>query len=121
MLEASDAPITIARNFIDRIFVFHLCVTEAEMNISQVQLKLEQSIAAVLLGAYFAGDEIIGGALVIPAGEVIRFDRTRPLVSRMLQIEWKRAKYGVFPETLFKCANKTSLLKQRTVCIAQYS
>jgi hypothetical protein len=92
-----------------------------EMNIRQERLKLEGNIAAVFLGAYVAGHEVTGGALVIPAGEVIRFDRTRPLISRMLPIEWRGTKFGVFPETLLKCANTTSLPKQRTDCVAQYS
>ena len=70
------------------------------MNIRQERLKLERSIAAVFLEAYVAGDEITGGAVVIPAGEVIRFDRTAPLISRMLPIEWRRTKFGVFQETV---------------------
>jgi hypothetical protein len=66
-----------------------------EMNIRQERLKLEGNIAAVFLGAYVAGHEVTGGALVIPAGEVIRFDRTTPLISRMLPIEWRGTKFGV--------------------------
>jgi hypothetical protein len=83
------------------------------MNTRQEQLELEQSIAAVLLGAYVASDEMMGVAIVIPAGEVISFNRAAPLISRMLPIEWKGLTYGVFPETLFKCAERTSLLRQR--------
>ena len=91
-----------------------------EMNIKQERLRLEENIAAVFVGAYVAGHEVTGGAVVIPAGEVIRFDRTTPLISRMLPIEWRGTKFGVFPETLLKYANTTSLPKQRTDCVIQY-
>jgi hypothetical protein len=91
------------------------------MNMRHERLKLEWNIGAVLLEKYVAGDEITGGPLVIPAGEVIRFDRTAPLIGRMLLIEWRRTKFGVFPETLFKCSNTTSLPKQQTDSVDQYS
>ena len=70
------------------------------------ELKLVENIAAVRIGGNAAGDHINGVALVIPAGEVIRFDRTAPLINRMIPIEWRRTTFGVFPETLLKCGNK---------------
>jgi hypothetical protein len=76
------------------------------MNIRQERLKLERSIAAVFLGTCVVGDQISGWSLIIPAGEVIRFDRTAPLINRMIPIEWRRTTFGVFPETLLKCTNK---------------
>ena len=90
------------------------------MNIRQERLRLERGIAAVFLEVCVAGGGVTGAALVIPAGEVIRFDRTAPLISRMLPIEWRRTKLAVFPETLLKCVNTTALSKQRTDCVAHY-
>lgn len=72
------------------------------------ELKLVENIAAVRMGGHAAGDHIEGVAVVIPAGEVIRFDRTAPLLDQMLLVEWNGSSYGVFPEGLLERADKAT-------------
>ena len=71
--------------------------------------KLVENIAAVRMGGHAAGDHIDGVAVVIPAGEVIRFDRTAPLLDQMLPVEWNGSSYGVFPEDLLERADKVAV------------
>jgi hypothetical protein len=52
------------------------------MNATREELKLVESIAAVRMGDHATGDHIDGGVVVIPAGEVIRFDRAAPPVDQ---------------------------------------
>jgi hypothetical protein len=66
------------------------------------ELKLVENIAAVRVGVHGAEDHIEGVAVVIPAGEVIRFDRTAPLRDQMQQVEWNGSSYGVFPRDLLE-------------------
>lgn len=76
------------------------------MRTKKEELKLVENIAAVRVGVPVARDHIDGVAVVIPAGEVIRFDRSAPLVDRMRQVEWNGSSYGVFPEDLLNRADK---------------
>jgi hypothetical protein len=61
------------------------------------ELKLVEDIAAVRMGVHESPHRIEGVAVVIPAGEVIRFDRTVPHLDQM---EWNGSHYGVFPKDL---------------------
>jgi hypothetical protein len=70
------------------------------------ELTLLENIAAVRMGVHVAEDHIEGVALVIPAGEAIRFDRTAPLLDQMLQVEWNGSNYGVFPKDLLERTGK---------------
>jgi hypothetical protein len=72
------------------------------------ELKLVENIAAVRMGVHVVGDHIEGVAVVIPAGEAIRFDRTAPLVDQMLPVEWNGSSYGVFPQSLLDRGDKTT-------------
>ena len=72
------------------------------------ELKLLENIAAVRVDVQVAGDHIKGVAVVIPAGEVIRFDRTALLVDEMLQVEWNDSRYGVFPKDLLERTDKAT-------------
>jgi hypothetical protein len=45
-------------------------------------------------------------AVVIPAGEVLRFDRAAPLVDQMLPVDWNGSSCGVFLEDLLERADK---------------
>ena len=73
------------------------------------ELKLVENIAAVRMDVQVAGDHIKGVAVVIPAGEVIGFDRTAPLVDEMLHVEWNDSSYGVFPKDLLERTDKTTV------------
>lgn len=68
------------------------------------KLTLETNLAAV----HFSATEPAGVAVVIPAGETIRFDRGAPLVNQMLQVEWNDSSYGVFPVDLRERADKVA-------------
>ena len=70
------------------------------------KLKLVESIAAVRIGGQVVGNHIEGVAVIIPAGQVIRFDRTEPLVNQLLPVEWNRSRYGVFLKDLLERTNK---------------
>jgi hypothetical protein len=59
------------------------------------ELKVVEKIAAVRMGFQVDGDHIEGVAVVIPVGEVIRFDRTAPLLDQMVQVEWQGSDYRV--------------------------
>ena len=72
------------------------------------ELKLVENIAAVRMGVHVVEDHIEGVAVVIPAGEVIRFDRTAPLLDQMRQVEWNGSSYGVFPKDLLERADKAT-------------
>jgi hypothetical protein len=78
------------------------------MNATKEELKLVGSIAAVRMGGHAAGDHIDGVVVVIPAGEVIRFDRAAPLLDQMLPVEWNGSIYGVFPEDLLERADQVT-------------
>lgn len=71
-------------------------------------LKLVENIAGVRMDVHVAGDHVEGVAVVIPAGEVIRFDRTAPLVDEMLQVEWNDSSYRVFPKDLLERTDKAT-------------
>jgi hypothetical protein len=69
------------------------------MSTCNESLMLEKDIAGVRLEQY----EHKNGVLVlIPAGAVIRVDRTAPPLGRMQQVEWQGSAYGVFPQDLLK-------------------
>ena len=70
------------------------------------EMKLVENIAAVRMGGHAAGDHIDGVAVVIPAGEVIRFNRAAPLVDQMLPVEWNGSSYGVFRQDLLERGDK---------------
>jgi hypothetical protein len=70
------------------------------------EFKLVENIAAVRVGGNAAGDHIDGVVVVIPAGEVIRFNRGTPLVDQMLAIEWNGSSYRVFPKDLLERADQ---------------
>jgi len=72
------------------------------------ELKLGESIAAVRMGGHPAGDHINGVVVTIPAGEVIRFERTAPLLDQMLPVEWNGSRYGVFLEDLLERADQVA-------------
>jgi hypothetical protein len=72
------------------------------MDTAKEELKLVESIAAVRMGHHAAGDHIDGVVVLIPAGQVIRFERTTPLLDQMLPVEWNGSSYGVFPEDLLE-------------------
>jgi hypothetical protein len=72
------------------------------------ELKVVEKIAAVRMGDHVVGGHIEGVAVVIPAGEVIRFDRAAPLLDQMLPVEWNGSSYGVFPEDLLERADKAT-------------
>jgi hypothetical protein len=71
------------------------------------ELKLVEEIAAVRMGFQVAGDHIEGVAVVIPAGEVVRFDRTAPLLDQMVRVEWQGSNYSVFPKDLQERTDKS--------------
>jgi hypothetical protein len=62
-------------------------------------LMLEKDIAGVRLEEH---EPKKGVVVLIPAGEVIRVDRTAPPLGRMQQVEWQGFAYGVFPQDLLK-------------------
>lgn len=70
------------------------------------ELKLIESIAAVRMGGHTAGHHIAGVVVTIPAGAVIRFERTAPLLDQMLPVECNGSSYGVFAEDLLERAHK---------------
>lgn len=70
------------------------------------ELKVVEKIAAVRMGFQVDGDHIEGVAVVIPVGEVIRFDRTAPLLDQMVQVEWQGSDYRVFPQDLQERTDK---------------
>src|SRR5579864_7685856 len=72
------------------------------------ELKRVENIAAVRIGVHVTGDQIEGVAIVIPAGEAVRFDRTAPLLDQMLQVEWNGSNYGVFPKDLLERTGKAT-------------
>ena len=72
------------------------------------QLKLIESIAAIHMGDHAAEDHIDGVAVTIPAGELIRFERTTPLLDQMLPVEWNGSRYGVFPKDLLERAGQVA-------------
>ena len=78
------------------------------MGATKEELKLVENIAAVRMEGHAAGDHIDGVAVVIPAGEVIRFERTAPLLDQMRQVEWNGSSYGVFPEDLKERTGKAT-------------
>ena len=71
------------------------------MDTTKEELKLAESIAAIRMGGRPAAVVV-----VIPAGEVIRFDRAAPLLDQMLPVEWNGSSCGVFPEDLLERADK---------------
>ena len=70
------------------------------------ELKLVESIAAVRIGGQVIGNHIEGVAVIIPGGQVVRFDRTAPLVNQLLAVEWKGSRYGVFLKDLLERTDK---------------
>jgi hypothetical protein len=76
------------------------------MDTTKEELKLVENIAAVPMGGHAAGGHIDGVAVVIPAGEVIRFNRAAPLVDQMLPVEWNGSSYGVFRQDLLERGDK---------------
>jgi hypothetical protein len=78
---------------------------ETEMD-TQQKLKLECNIAAVRLAKFAVGDDVVGVAVTIPAGEIVQLDRQAPVVGRLRQIEWNGSRYGVFPDDLLERSNK---------------
>ena len=82
--------------------LFSFLAKERKVNATKEELKLVESIAAVRMGGHAAGDHIDGVVVLIPAGEVIRFERTAPVVDQMLPVEWNGSTYGVFPEDLLE-------------------
>jgi hypothetical protein len=62
-------------------------------------LKLHESILAVH-EVHCADDDITRVVTSIPAGQIVQFDRTSPLVGRMRQVEWRGEIYVVFDEDL---------------------
>lgn len=73
---------------------------------TQQKLKLECNIAAVRLGKFAVGDDVVGVAVTIPAGEIVHLDRQAPIVDHMQQIEWNGSRYGVFPDDLRERTDK---------------
>jgi len=78
------------------------------MDTAKEELKLVDSIAAIHMGGHAAGDHINGVVVVIPAGEVVRFDRAAPHLDQMLPVEWNGSSYGVFPEDLLERADQVT-------------
>ena len=75
------------------------------MSTCKESLMLEKDIAGVRLEEY----EHKNGVLVlIPAGAVIRVDRTAPPLGRMQQVEWQGFAYGVFPQDLLKRVDRSN-------------
>lgn len=70
------------------------------------ELTLVESIAAVRVRGHAAGGHIDGVVVLIPAGQVIRFERSTPLLDQMLPVEWNGSRYGVFPEDLLERAGQ---------------
>jgi hypothetical protein len=62
-------------------------------------LKLEEDLAGVRLEDHDLQNGVVE---LIPAGEIIRVDRTAPPLGRMRQVEWQGSMYGVFPQDLRK-------------------
>ena len=60
---------------------------------------LEKDLAGVRLEEHEHEKSVL---VLIPAGEVIRVDRTAPPLGRMQQVEWQGSAYGVFPKDLLK-------------------
>jgi hypothetical protein len=92
--------------FVASFAAWSVCLPDEGIMVEE--LKLEENIAAVRMGVHVAGDHIEGVAVVIPAGEVIRFDRTAPLLDQMLQVEWNGSNYGVFPKDLLERTGKAT-------------
>ena len=81
------------------------------MDIGKEKLKLEAHIAAVRFSEFALGEDVVGVAVTIPAGEIIQVDRRAPVVGHMRQIEWNGSRYGVFGEDLLE---RTDRLKTGT-------
>jgi hypothetical protein len=81
---------------------------ESKMDTTKEELKLVESIAAIRMGGHAARDHIDGVVVVIPAGEVIGFNRAAPLLDQMLPVEWNGSRYGVFPEDLLERAGQVA-------------
>jgi hypothetical protein len=86
--------------------LFLIITKQRKVNTTKEELKLVESIAAVRMGRHGAGEHIDGVVVTIPAGEVIRFERTTPLLDQMLPVECNGSSYGVFPEDLLERAGQ---------------
>jgi hypothetical protein len=73
------------------------------MSTCKEHLMLEKDIAGVRLEEHKLENGVV---VLIPAGEVVRVDRTVPLVDRMLPVEWNGSSYGVFSQDLRERADK---------------
>jgi hypothetical protein len=60
---------------------------------------LEEDLAGVRLEDHDLQNGVVE---LIPAGEIIRVDRTVPPLGRMQPVEWQGSMYGVFPQDLLK-------------------
>lgn len=69
------------------------------MSTCKESLMLEKDLAGVRLEEREHEKSVL---VLIPAGEVIRVDRTAPPLGRMQQVEWQGSAYGVFPQDLLK-------------------
>jgi hypothetical protein len=86
--------------------LFLIITKQRKVDATMEELKLVESIAAVRMGGHAAGDHINGVVVLIPAGQVIRFQRTTPLLDQMLPVKWNGSSYGVFLEDLLEHAGQ---------------
>lgn len=82
------------------------------MDTPKEELRLVESIAAVRIGGHATEDHIDGVVVVIPAGEVIRFNRAAPPLDQMLPVEWNGSSYGVFLEDLLERADQVAVHRE---------
>jgi hypothetical protein len=75
------------------------------MSTCKESLMLEKDIAGVRLEEH---EHKKGVLALIPAGAVIRVDRTAPPLGRMQQVEWQGSVYGVFPQDLLKRVDRSN-------------
>jgi len=75
------------------------------MDLGERELKLQEDIAAIQL-VDRADEDAAGVAVIIPAGQTIRFDPVAPVVGKMRKIEWKGSKFGVFLDDLLERTGK---------------
>ena len=75
------------------------------MSTCKESLMLEKDIAGVRLEEH---EREKGVLALIPAGAVIRVDRTAPPLGRMQQVEWQGSAYGVFPQDLLKRCDRSN-------------
>jgi hypothetical protein len=88
--------------------LFLIITKQRKKDATMEELKLVESIAAVRMGGHAPGDHIDGVVVLIPPGEVIRFERTTPLLDQMLPVEWNGSSYGVFPDDLLERADQVA-------------